>query len=511
LKTFTQFTLAFASAILAVGTATAGPVNIPAKLPGIPLDESPVYNPAGNDEAYMMSVTEDQGPLGVSQQDGYKMTIRRDDDGETIWFRDLTPGFSRHNDDDEYTWIKGTVSGTDITVKAGQVIYQNDFYGQKLYLESVTVDNWGSVDKFLDEIHFTIEGDRIVQTDNTVYLAVYKDGETIDEAGFFIFMNNFVIEPVGEIDKITPPANVETEDWIMTWNGGSRSIKVARDAETYYVAGLAASAPEDYVSGTVSGNTVTFKSGYILTSNPTRYIRLIGAAPGQPDEWGFPTLEMIMSYTFDIADDGKTLTLNPADNYIVEASYNFSSFYNGFSAVKLFPYSGDKPAVPAAPEVDYDELNDLLTVTFPSADINGDYINPDRLTYRVEFDGVPYEFSPDSYFGLSEPMIEIPYSFTDYYDIYVNGPLHTIFLHDTPRWNTVEAVTTYTVDGISNSSSSASQSGIGDITVENKQIVAETYTDLTGRRITSPSPGSIVIVSTRYDDGTVVNSKRIIR
>lgn len=511
MKTFTQFSLAFASAILVFGTAAAAPVKIPAKLPGVPLDEAPVYNPAGNDEAYMMSVTEDQGPFGVSAQEGYKMTIRRDDDGKTIWFRDLTPGFNHYNDDDEYTWIKGTVSGTDITVKAGQVIYENDFYGQKLYLETITVDEWGTVKDFLPEMHFTIDGDRIVQTDNTVYLAVYKDGETIDDAGFFIFMNHFVIEPVGEIDKITPPDNVEIEDWIMTWNGGSRSIKVARDTETYYVAGLSASAPDDYVSGTVSDNAVTFKSGYILTSNPTRYIRLIGAAPGQPDEWGFPTLEMTMNYTFDIVDDGKTLALNPADNYIVEASYNFGSYYTGFSEVRLFPYSGDKPAVPAAPEVDYDEINDLLTVTFPSADVNGDYINPDLLTYRIEFDGTPYEFSPDSYFGLSEPMIEIPYSFTDFYDIYVNGPRHTIFLHDTPAWNTVEAVATYTVDGVSNSNSSASQSEIGNINVENKQIVAETYTDLTGRRISSPAPGSIVIVSTRYDDGTVVNSKRIIR
>lgn len=511
MKTFTQLILAFASAILVFGTAAAAPVKIPAKLPGVPLDEAPVYNPAGNDEHYMMSVTEDQGPLGVAEQEGYKMTIRRDDDGKTIWFRDLTPGFNRYSEDEEYTWIKGTVEGTDITVKAGQVIYQNDFYGQKLYLEAITVDERGTVKDFLPEMHFTIDGDRITQTDNSVYLAVYDDGETIDDAGFFIFMNNFVIEPTGDIPSFNPPATAEVENWLMTWSGGTRGVKVARDGDTVYIAGLSDLAPEDYVFGTVSDNVLTIKSGYILSSNPMRYIRLIGAAEGEPDEFGFPTLAMTMEYTFDITDDGKIFTLNPADNYIVEASYSFRSFYNGFQNVKLFPYAGDKPAVPAVPEVEHNAVDDILSITIPTADIDGNFINPEHLTYRVEFDGVPYEFSPDCYYGIYEPMVEIPYGFTDYYDFYANGPLHTIFLHNTPEWKTVDVVVTYTVDGVANSTSSASQSGIGSITGENRQIVGETYTDLSGRRVTSPAPGSIVIVSTRYDDGTVVNSKRIIR
>lgn len=475
------------------------------------MEESPVYNPTGNDEHYMMSVVEDQGIFGTSAQDGYKMTIRREADGETIWFRDLTPGFNHYSDDEEYTWIKGTISGSDITVKAGQVVYDNEFYGQKLYLEAVTVNEAGAVDKFLDEFHFTIDGDRIIQSDNSAYLAVYEDGETMDEAGFFIFMNDFVIEPVGEITAFTPPASAGIEDWLMTWEGGSRSIKVARDGENYYIAGLSNMAPDDYVCGTISDNVLTIKSGYILTSNPMRYIRLIGAEQGEPDEFGFPTLAMTMSYSFDITDDGNMLTMNPADNYIVESSYNFSSFYNGFKGVKLFPYAGDKPAVPAAPEVEHDPLNDILSITIPSADINGNYINPNLISYRVEFDGTPYEFSPEYYFAISEPMVEIPYSFTDYYDIYVNGALHTIFLHNTPEWNSVQVVVTYTVDGVANSNSSDSNSAISNIAAEGRQIVSETYTDLTGRRIATPARGSIVIVTTIYDDGSVVNSKRIVR
>ena len=503
--------LAAASALLTISAIAAEQIKVPVKLPGVPMDEAPVYNPAGDDESYMMSVTEDQGMFGVTDQSGYKMTIRRDDDGATIWFRDLTPGYNRYNEDEDYTWIKGTVNGTDITVKAGQVVYQNDFYDQKLYIEAVTVDEYGTVSSFLDDIHFTISGERIVQTDNSVYLAVYEDGETTDDAGMFIFMNNFVIEPTGEIPSFNPPATADIESRLMTWDGGNRMVKVARDNETIYIAGLSELAPDDFVPGTVENDKLTIKSGYILSSNPQRYIRLIGATEGEPDEWGFPSLEMTMTYTFDITSDGSTFTLNPAGDYIVEASYDLQSFYNGFNNVKIFPYDGDKPAVPATPSVDYNEYDDILHITIPATDKDGNYINSDLLTYRVEFDGVPYEFSPDSYFGITDPMVEIPYGFSDWYDFYANGDYHTIYLHDVPAWTTVEVVSTYTVDGVANSSSSASQSGINSITSADRKVIEEIFTDLTGRRLTNPAPGSIVIRSTRYDDGTVVHSKIFIR
>ena len=60
----------------------------------------------------------------------------------------------------------------------------------------------------------------------------------------------------------------------------------------------------------------------------------------------------------------------------------------------IFPYAGDKPAVPAAPEVEYDELNEVLYIVVPSADTDGNYINPANLSYRVLFDGQPSNSPP---------------------------------------------------------------------------------------------------------------------
>ena len=193
--------------------AMAAPTSLKVspKLAGVPMDDAPEYNPEGVEKSYIMNVTEYGGLFGEEIQVGYKMTIRFSEDGKTVWFRDLNPGFNRYSDDEEYTWIKGTIEGNDITVKAGQVLYINEMFGQKLYFEVVTVNAYGQVSDFLDEIHFTLSDDKITQTDNSNYVAVYEDGETMDDAGIFMFFYNYAIEPISEIYKAVPPEDAEEE------------------------------------------------------------------------------------------------------------------------------------------------------------------------------------------------------------------------------------------------------------------------------------------------------------
>ena len=35
------------------------------------------------------------------------------------------------------------------------------------------------------------------------------------------------------------------------------------------------------------------------------------------------------------------------------------------------------------PTVEHDSLNDMLYITIPSTDTDGNYINPEHITYRV--------------------------------------------------------------------------------------------------------------------------------
>lgn len=492
----------------AAGRMTLATKAQPKLLPGVPVLENPIYDPEGTDEAFIMNVTENTF-WGDEDVDGYKMTIRRSADGKKIYFQDLTPGFNGDENTEGYSWVEGNVDGTDITIPAGQVLYKSP--DQVLYLEVVSVDDNGQVEEFKSDIHFVIDGDAIRQVDNTLRVSVFKDGATMDEAGFFIFMNNFEMFPMGEITTFAPPAGVEVQQWMMTCDSGSRFVKVARSGNDVYVAGFSSMSPDDYVVGTIENGKLSFRSGYILPNGSQKYIRLIGASEGEPDEWGYPTLVMTNEYTFDVNETEDRFTLNPSSDYIVEASYFNFTMLNGITNVELFPYAGDKPATPAAPEiVSWSEEDQLLRINVPCADEDGNFINPEHLAYRIYLDGALYEFTPDDYLYLPSSMTDIPYNFTDQYDIYTNGDNKTIYFYG-PAFGTLEVESVYTVDNDARVSQRAIYAGIESVTEDHGAVVDTEYTDLLGRKVANPQPGMFVIKTTKYADGTRKVSKTVAR
>ncbi|MDE6853525.1 MAG: hypothetical protein K2J38_00545 [Muribaculaceae bacterium] len=498
----------FSAAALLCFTATqAAPMAIKAKLPGVPVETVPIYNPEGAETDYIMDVVENDY-WGTSQQIGYKMQIRRSEDGSKIYFRDLAPGFGRTDSNEEYTWIEGDVDGSVITLRAGQAIYKNDI--QLLNLEFVTLDENGAVDRFLESTTMAIDAEgAITVTDPDVYFMVYKDGETMEEAGAFLFLTDYQIRPVGDIVSITPPAGAVIEQYILLLPAGQRQLQVAVDGQDVYVAGFSTLAPEDWVKGTLADDVLTFGSGVILTSNPLRYLRLFGAVQNGTDEWGSPLVDMSMSFSFAFDSAKRMFTL--AENYwVLEVDYNISSFYNGFTDACFMYYEGDRPAVPATPSViDVYEIDDMAYINVPAADVDGNYINPELLSYRIYIDGILHEFTPDAYFGLSESMTELPYYFTDNYDIYCNGDIHTVFFH-VDSWQTIEVESVYTVDGVTNVSEKAYYAS-ADAPGIIRQPVSTTYTDLLGRRLDAPTPGSLVIRTTTWSDGTVSTGKTVVK
>ncbi len=499
------FTLS-AAALLCFSAAQAAPMAVKAKLPGVPVETEPLYNPAGTESDYIMDVTENDY-WGTTAQVGYKMQIRRSDDGSKIYFRDLAPGFGRTSDTEEYTWIEGTVDGDVITLRAGQVIYKNP--NQLLNLEFVTLKD-GAVDRFLDSTTLTVaENGTITVTDPEVYFIVYKDGETMEDAGVFEFLFDYKIQPISDIFCVTPPDGAVIEPYILRHSDGQRSLKVAIDGQDVYVAGFSALAPEDWVKGTLADGVVTFGSGTILTSNSLRYLRLFAAEQDGVDDMGYPLFDLRMTYPFAFDSEKRTFTL--AENYwVLEVDYNIGAFYSGFTDADFFYYEGDRPAVPAAPSIiDVYELDDMAYINVPSCDVDGNYINPDLLSYRIYFDGVLHEFTPEAYTGITESMTDVPYNFTDYSEIYCNGNLHTIFFH-IDSWTTLEVESVYTVDGVTNVSEKASFAAVEAPGIL-REPVSVTYTDLLGRRLDAPAPGSLVIRTTTWSDGTVSTDKTVVK
>ena len=155
----------------------------------VPKDEKPTYNPEGEDEAYIMAYTENNGFYEKQYTNG-KVTVRQD--GTTYYFNGLTPGGNRDYRGAEESWLKGEKVGNEIVIKAGQVLVQND--AKTLYLEIVHADEDGNVTSFEKEARLAIGEQGELTTQNGDIFAIYEDAETEDEAGFFGLFYNMKLQ-----------------------------------------------------------------------------------------------------------------------------------------------------------------------------------------------------------------------------------------------------------------------------------------------------------------------------
>lgn len=233
------------------------------------------------------------------------------------------------------------------------------------------------------------------------------------------------------------------------------------------------------------------------------------AKEGEPDEWGMTTMEVIPSdIQFKVEADQKTYTL--VSDWILTLNYDLTMPMDGFKSPHIFAYAGDVPAVPAAPTLQFfSEADLMLQFKVPSEDAEGNYINAEHLSYRFYLDGKLYTFTPEFYQMLTEPMTDIPYAFTDNMDIYSNGGIKTVFLHvgEAPQKIAVESV--YTVDGVTNTSM-GNLTAVGQVSTSALPVEVS-YVDLSGRVVKTPTAGSLVIQTSRYADGSVKVTKKLVK
>jgi hypothetical protein len=93
----------------------------------------------------------------------------------------------------------------------------------------------------------------------------------------------------------------------------------------------------------------------------------------------------------------------PAEAYLCETTYDLKEFVTTATGVTMKYYAGDHAAKPAMPtNLDWDELNKALTFNIPTEDVNGEYINAEKLSYRIYADGKRYTFTTDLYDHLTK-------------------------------------------------------------------------------------------------------------
>lgn len=323
---------------------------------------------------------------------------------------------------------------------------------------------------------------------------------------------------------VTFPTTLTPKDYVLSTRSlssdgtvaqNNQIVQVAVDGNDFYLHDPYHTELDMWAKGTAEGNKVQFLTQYL------------GADEASGNHvWFMPTTysdEYWEDYDYHYSSSTAATSLDltydaDADRYTAADSTGFaingkpSELYafDTYSQPVLTPFN-EVAATPADPSFEeymaYDESYGYggFAVTVPTTDADGNFLNPNKLYYNVFFDGSedPETFSPDDYVYLTEEMTDVPSSFADSWDFYVSGDLHTIYFYSDAE--TVGVQSTYTGGGETHSSNLVwyDPTGIkGLATSSNKaDVKSVTYFDLQGRRLSTPTHGINLKVTT-YADGS---------
>ena len=304
-------------------------------------------------------------------------------------------------------------------------------------------------------------------------------------------------------------------------------VRVAIEGNDIFISGLSPYYPDAWVKGTLNGNKVVFKGkqymGVDEIHNSHDYFMPIKKEHKEMDLGGglmvpYDSLIYTDEVVFDFDVQSKELSTN--GNMIVSGGKEFvNSLYSYYNA-SMTPWD-NKPGVPATPEINtlwpYDEDAGWGAIEFnmSSYDVDGNYLDPANLYYRIYLDDKPYVYTPDKHIDLVEDMTDVPYLF-DGNDWLVNGDIRvTYFYRGDFTYIGVQAIYIDKNDNNKRYESpivwynNEAPAAVEEINANNA-VKSVYFTDLCGRKVTRPQHG-IYIRSIKKADGTVETSKVIIK
>lgn len=261
---------------------------------------------------------------------------------------------------------------------------------------------------------------------------------------------------------VTPPAGLQTESWLLTAQrydsneytvDAVLSLNIGFQGQEVYIQGLNMYLPEAWVKGTMSNGQVTVAvnqyCGPLSDGEGTTYETFFAGCDVSWFDGQMGLLPIDVVFTINEAGDrwttGSVLVVNSQTDAIMGFDY-----LKDVTIAK--PIAG--AATPKAPTFamfkHYDATNGYggVALDFPPVSVNGEPLMTEKLSYIVYKD-VEHEVSAISFPAWSEDtqeyvdMTEIPYNFTDHYNIEARG-YAAYFYEPSGSWNRVGVKAIYT-------------------------------------------------------------------
>lgn len=395
--------------------------------------------------------------VDMVNQDGAVMNIVKDKDGKTVYLQDIICGTN------EKTYVRGELSedGSKITVAMGQFVHYNtkDQWGHKLAMLNFDED---SETYIADDTQFAVYSikDGVLTLEDTdedykgeegvfpkrILGLIYQDVNPVYDGKWASFGDVHTVLTPASAGDVELPDDVDVEQFALTFDKTSYTIGTVRQGQTVdvgisgsdiYIQGLSKDLPEAWVKGTIDGDKVIIPNNQKLGVQWQYLIYLLNGKQEQAydEEYDeYYTIYKLVDEDIVLNYDAATKTLgaqNAEQTLIINAGNTEVYYLSLLVNPELYPHV-DRAVKPATPRVvnlfDYTtSLGYTITDNYiPTFDVDGKFINPEYMTYKVyvtvitdkgEYDEL-FTFTQDEYWLIPEDMTEIPYNFSDGRDIY---------------------------------------------------------------------------------------------
>ncbi len=327
------------------------------------------------------------------------------------------------------------------------------------------------------------------------------------------------IEPLNE-QLITPPVTATKSQYTITSKSdpSPRIVEVMTDNNDIYIKGLFKSAKlaNAWVKLTKQGDKAIMPTNQYLgitqktdfkkyDSDKSEYHTF--AAAFESGDKAAENLE------FSIDATGKLTTSKILRTSLGKGSdenITGEDYVESYEALTLTPYV-QKAGNPATPEYfyltstpNYDNTSNEIKLAFyvKNADVDGNYLNPEKMYYNVYVNGStePFKFKKGSNYNYmeQEELINIPFNYQDKrnYDFKVDGNLRILHFYDSSI-TSLKVVMVYEADGKKYSSEPlvASLTTDGIESANFNKTTTEKYYTVDGRQIQKLQKGLNIIKS----------------
>lgn len=492
--------------------------NAPARVTESQTADDIIYSAEGEERSYYRKTTAYFVAAGSVQQarmEGSACNIVLGDENKVYVYNPITQY-------DTYSYIVGQRDGDTITFHTPQIVdvqYNEDYtestniYATKFRKKKLSATTYTFVaDSINTDLKYVIKGDSIslVGGDSIMLALANAEGTWGGYGNAGDVLRKFTDTTV-EV-----PADAEELTYAMKCSDGTgKGVSIVFKDNDIYIKGIASAHPDSWVKCNVVGSTITIPSMQYLGLNETYgyYFYLAGAKKKEvydpSDDVTYIEYELVPNITMTL--DEKSRTFKTDLSLLYNAGNGMLSYDAAYDSPEFSPFN-DVATTPATPTIStYMEYNEDagyggLVFTLPTEDVNGNWINPEKMKYIIYGDDKAYEFTTDLYTGIEENMTEVPYSFTDDLDFVLQDGEHIVFLYE-GGYSKMGVQSVYYGGDERTVSPIVYQTSDG-IKVKTTAPVSTEFYDLQGRRLNNPTPG-LTIMKAIYADGSVKTIKYI--